>query len=97
MKRDGKDVTGSRCYERKRWEFSITEQDSKIIRKKHMGRVMNEKNGWDQIIDVDVVERPIKTVTVEEAMTALRKMKSRKATRPLEIISELIIASDDRD
>ena len=54
---------------------------------------MNEENEWDQITAMDVVEGPIEKVTVEEVMTALRKMKLGKATRPLEVDSEMIIAS----
>ena len=71
-------------HERKRWEFTVafTEQDRKIISEEHMERVMNEENERDQITDVDIVEGPTEKVTVEEVMTALRKMKSGKATGP---------------
>ena len=43
---------------------------------------------------MDVVERPTEKVTVEEVMTALRKMKSGKATGLSEVHSEMIIASE---
>ena len=44
---------------------------------------------------MDVAEGPIEKVTLEEVMTALRKMKSGKATGPSEIDYEMIIASGD--
>ena len=56
---------------------------------------MNEENERDQITDVDVVEGPIKKVTVEEVMCKLRKIKSGKATGLSEVDSEIIIASGD--
>ena len=95
MKRDGKDVIGGRCMKGKDGNVAFTEQNRKIIWKEHMERVMNEENEWDQITAMDVVERPIEEVTVEEVMTALRKLKSGKATGPLDVNSEMIIASGD--
>ena len=65
--------------------LAITEQDRKIIWKENMERVKNEENEWDQIPDVDVVEGPVEKVTVEEVITAFRKMKSEKATGPSEV------------
>ena len=56
---------------------------------------MDEENEWDLIINVDVVEGSIEKVTVEEMMTALRKMKSGKATGQSEVDSEMIIAFGD--
>ena len=35
-----------------------------------MERVIIEEDEWDQITDVDVVERPIEKITVEEVMAA---------------------------
>ena len=44
---------------------------------------------------MDVGEGPIEKVTMKEVMTALRKIKSGKATKPSEVDSEMIIASGD--
>ena len=56
---------------------------------------MTEENEWDQITDVHAAEGPKKTVTVDEVITVLRKMKSGKATGPWEVDSEMINASGD--
>ena len=44
---------------------------------------------------MDVVEGPTEKITVEEVMTALRKINSGKATGPSEVDSEMITASGD--
>ena len=95
MKRDRKDVISSRCMKRKDGNLAFTEQHRKTIGKGHMERVMNEENEQDQITDMDVIEGPIEKVTGEEVMTALRKMKSGKATGPMTVDSKMIIASGD--
>ena len=95
MKRDWKDVMGGRCIKGKDGNLAFTKRDKKIIWKEHIKRVMNEENEWGQITDVNVVEGPIEKVTFGQVMTALRKMKSGKATGPSEVISKMIIASSD--
>ena len=58
---------------------------------------MNEENEWDQITNVDVAEGPInlEKVTVEEVITATRKMKSGKATGRSEVDYTMITASGE--
>jgi hypothetical protein len=65
------------------------ERERAKVWKEHMERVMNEKNEWDGVVDVDVVHGPIDRVTMKEVMTAIKAMKLGKATGVSEVAGEL--------
>ena len=55
--------------------------------------IMNVDNEWDQMVEADMVERPVEGVTDEEVMKAKNKMKLAKAAGPSEVNMDVIIAS----
>ena len=54
---------------------------------------MNEENEWDQNVKAQLVEGPVERVSREEVVKAIREMKAGKATGPLEVTVEMIVAS----
>ena len=54
---------------------------------------MNEENKWDHMVETDVVVGPVEKVARNEIVEAMQKMKSGKATGPLEVSVEMIAAS----
>ena len=60
-----------------------------------MEKIMNEENEWGQMVETDVVERPVEKVARNEIVEATQKMKSGKATGPFEVTVEMIVASGE--
>ena len=60
-----------------------------------MGKIMNEENQWDHMVETDVVEEPVEKVARNEIVEAMQKMKSGKATGPSEVSVEMVVASDE--
>ena len=54
---------------------------------------MNVENEWDQMVEADMVDRPVEGVTEEEVMEAMNKMKLGKAAGLSEVNMDMIIAS----
>ena len=54
-----------------------------------MEKIMNEENEWGQMVEIDVVERPVEKVARNQIVEATQKMKSGKAT------VEMIVASGE--
>ena len=80
MKKEGKDLEGGRCLRGRDGQLGFIVEDGSKIWKEPMGKTMNEANEWGQMVETDVVERPMKRVTGEEIVNAVQKMKSRKPT-----------------
>ena len=83
LRRMKKDVEGRRCL-RGRDERWIIEEDRGKIGREHMEKIMNKENDWDQMVKTDVVEGPVEKVACNEIAEAMQKMKSGKATGPLD-------------
>ena len=49
-----------------------------------MEKIMNEENERDHMVKTDVVEGPVEKVSCNEIAEAMQKMKSGKATGPLD-------------
>ena len=60
------------------------EEERAKIWKKDNEKIMNKENNRDQINGTDV-KKPVERATREEFVEAFQKMKSRKATGPLEM------------
>ena len=58
-----------------------------------MEKIMNEENGWDHVVETDVLEGPVEKVAHNEIVEAMLKMKSGKATGPSEVSAKMIVAS----
>ena len=95
MKKDGKDVKGARCMRGSDGRLNFSEKDRGRVWKKHMERIMNEENEWDQNVQADLVEGPVKRVSREEVVKALGKMKAGKAAGPSEVSVQMIAASGE--
>ena len=54
---------------------------------------MNEDNEWDPMVEIDIVEGPVKKVARNKIVEAMQRMKSGKATGPSEVSVEMIVAS----
>ena len=55
---------------------------------------LNKENAWDQKTEIDIMEGPVKEVSLEEITIAMKKTKLRKATGFLEMGMEIINASE---
>ena len=62
MKKDGKDIERGSCITGSDSRLSFSEKDRGKFWKKHMERIMNEENEWDQNVKADLVEGPVKGV-----------------------------------
>ena len=93
--RDNKDVVGSGCVRDRSGKLCVGERERAAVWKEHMEKVMNEENKWDGVVDVDVVQGPIESVTREEVMTAIKAMKAGKAAGVSEVVAEHIDASGE--
>ena len=95
IKRDGRDVEGSRCMRGKDGKLNFSEKDRGRVWKEHMERIMNEENEWDQMVETSVVEGPVECVSKEEVVKAIKDMKTGKAAGPSDVSVELIAASGE--
>ena len=73
----------------------LHEKDRAKFWKAHMSKIMNEKNEWDQMVDTDTAEGPIKRVMREEIMEVFKHLKIGKAPVPSEAYAKMILASGD--
>ena len=60
--------------------------------KKHMEKIMNVENEWDQMVEADMVEGPVEKVTDKEVVEATNIMKLREAAGPSEVNMDRVIA-----
>ena len=93
MRKEGRDIDGEVCMKDKDERHVVSEKDRGKLWKKHMEKIMNVENEWDQMIEVDMVEGPVEGVTDEEVMEAMNKMKLGKAAGPSEVNMDMILAS----
>ena len=70
----------------------VSEKDRGKLWKEHMEKIMNVKNEWDQMVEADMVERPVEEITDEEVMEAINKMKLGKTAGSSEVNMDTIIA-----
>ena len=75
LKKDGKDVEGEKCMRVSDGSLNFSEKDRRKVWKKHMERIINEENEWDQNVKAELVEGPVERVSREEVVKAIRKMK----------------------
>ena len=50
--------------------LNFSEKDRGKVWKKHIERIMNEENEWDQSVKVELVEGPVERVSWEEVVKA---------------------------
>ena len=60
-----------------------------------MEKIVNEENKGKQMMETDLIERPVEKVAGNEIVQAMQKMKSGKATGPSEVRVATIIASGE--
>ena len=63
MKKDGKDVEGGRCMRGTDGRLNFSEIDRGKVWKKHMERIMNEENEWDQSVKAKLLKGPVERVS----------------------------------
>ena len=95
IKRDAKDVEGSRCMRGKDGKLNFSEKDRGRVWKEHMEKIMNEENEWDQMVETATVSGPVECVSKEEVAKAIKDMKTGKAVGPSAVSVELIAASGE--
>ena len=95
MKKERKNLEGGRCLRRRDGRLNFIEEDSAKICKEHMEKIMNEKNEWGQMMEIDVAEGPVEKVARNEIVEAMQKIKSIKTTGPSEVSVEIILASEE--
>ena len=93
MRKEGRNIEGGGCMKDRDGRLVVSEKDRGKLWKEHMKKIMNVENEWDQMVESDMVERPVEGVTDEEVMEAINKMKLRKAAGPSEVNMDMIIAS----
>ena len=75
MRKKGRDIKGGGCMKDKDGKLVVSEKDRGKLWKKHMEKIMNVENEWDQMVEADVVEGPVEEVADEEVMEAINIMK----------------------
>ena len=95
MRREGKDVEGDRCVRGEDGRLNFSEKDRGGVWKRHMEKIMNEENEWDQRVEADRVEGPVERVSREEVVKAMGQMKTGKAAGPSGMSVEMISASGE--
>ena len=75
--------------------LNFSEKDRGKVWKGHMERIMNEENEWDQTMKAELVEGPVKRVSREEVVKAIREMKVGRAAGSLEVSAETIVAKGE--
>ena len=93
MRMEGRDIEGGGCMKDKDGRLVVSEKDCGTLWKERMEKMMNVENEWHQMVEADMVEKPVEGVTDEEVMKAMNKMKLRKAAGPSEVNMDMIIAS----
>ena len=73
MGKKGRDIEGGVCMKDKDGRLAVSEKDRGKLWKEHMEKMMNVENEWDQMVEADMVEGPVKGVTDEEVMEAMAK------------------------
>ena len=93
MRKEGRDIEDGGCIKDKDGRLVVSEKDRGQLWKKHMEKIINVGNEWDQMVEADMVEGPVEGVTDDEVMEAMNKMKLGKAAGPSEVNKDMIIAS----
>ena len=75
-------------FERNKWQICIQQEGSKESVKKHMEKLMNKENVWDQNTEIGIVEGLAEEVSLKEITSAMNKMKLGKASRFSEVSME---------
>ena len=73
--------------------LSFSEKDRGKVWKEDMERIMNGENKWDHYVEADLVKGPVKRVSREEVVKAMREMKVEKAAGTSEVSVEIVAAS----
>ena len=93
MKKEASDLAGNNCIRDKNGKAVFAEDDRKKVWKEHMEVIINEKNPWDGMVDVEVVEGPMEPFAMNEVERTLGIMKNGKASGPTGIVKEHLAAS----
>ena len=72
MKKDGKDIEKGRCMRGIDGRIDFGEKDRKRMWKNHMEEIMNKENCWVNVTSACMTEKPIKNVTHEEMVIAIK-------------------------
>ena len=93
MKKEANDLAGNNCIRDKNGKAIFAEDGRKGVWKDHMVAIMNEKNPWNGMVNVEVVEGLIEPFTMNEVERALEIMKNDMASGPAGIVKEHLAAS----
>ena len=93
MKKEANDLAGNNCIKDENGNIVFAEDGRKRVWKEHMEAIMNEKNPWDGMVNVEMVESPMEQFAMNEVERALGIMKSGKASGPTGIVKEHLAAS----
>ena len=93
MKKEANELAGNNCIKDENGKIVFAEDGRKRVWEKHMEAIMNEKNPWDGMVKVEVVEGPMEPFAMNEVERALGIMKNGKASGPTGIVKEPIAAS----
>ena len=55
-------MEGGRCLRGRVGRLGFIEEDTESIWKEHIGKIINEENEWDQMVETDIVEGPVEKV-----------------------------------
>ena len=93
MKKEANDLAGNDCIKDENKNIVFAEDGRKRVWKEHMEAIINEKNPWDGMVNVEVVEGPMEPFAMNEVERALGIMKNGKASGPTGIVKEHLAAS----
>ena len=93
MKKEANDLAGNNCIKDENGKIVFGEDGRKRVWKEHMEAIMNEENPWDGMVNVGVVEGPMKPFAMNEVERALGIIKNGKPSGPTGIDKEHLAAS----
>ena len=88
MKKEANDLSGDNCIKIMGGLYL-----PKRVWKEHMKAIMNEKNPWGGIVNVEVVEGSMESFAINEVERALGIMKNGKTSGPTGIVKKHLAAS----
>ena len=93
MKKEANDLAGNNCIKDENGKIVFAEDGQKRVWKEHMEAIMNEKNPWDGMVNVEVVKGPMEPFAMNEVERVVGIMKNGKASGPTGIVKKHLAAS----
>ena len=98
MKRKNRDIVGGGCVKDENGKIVTDEGERMETWRRHFERISNEEFGWNRNlpeIDSQSNSNGVEDITLEEMKSAVKKMKSNKASGPTGVVADMIKAAGE--